>query len=284
MKRIYIFGLLCSLFLNFAEAQELQTPAPSPLGTVTQIVGLTEVSISYSRPGVKDREIFGDLVPFGELWRSGANKSTTIEFSDDVKLEGQKVPAGEYALFTIPGKKEWTIIISKNIGSGTSKYNKEDDVTRFDVKSSTLSDPVERFTIEVTDMTNNSAQIMLKWATTQVSFGMMVDTDSKVMAQIKQVMEDPNLEDANIYFRAGTYYFSNDKDIAQALKWVNRAVELKPDAFWMSRVKAQIQAKMGDYEAAIKTAELSIKQADKAGNKQYVHFNRVAIAEWQTKR
>jgi tetratricopeptide (TPR) repeat protein len=241
------------------------------------------VSISYSRPGVKGREIFGGLVPYGELWRTGANKSTTVKFSDDVNLEGQKVPAGEYALYTIPGKKEWTIIISKNIGSGTSKYKKEDDVTRFNVKSGTLNNSVERLTIEVTDMTNNSAQIMLKWATTKVSFGMMVDTDSKMMAQINQVMKDPDLEDANIYFGAGNYYFSNDKDIDQALKWVNRAVELKPDAFWMSRVKAQIQAKMGDYKAAIETAQLSLNAAEKAGSDQYVRFNRDAIAEWQTK-
>ncbi len=283
MKQLNLIVLIGLFTVNLLLAQELKTPAPSPFGTATQIVGLTEVSVSYSRPGVKGREIFGGLVPYGELWRTGANKSTTIKFSDDVKLEGQKVPAGEYALYTIPGKKEWTIIISKNIGSGTSKYKKEDDVTRFNVKSGTLNDSVERFTIEVADMTNNSAQIMLKWANTKVSFGMTVDTDSKVMAQINQVMKDPDLENANIYYGAGNYYFNNDKDIEQALKWVSRAVELKPNAFWMSRVKSQIQAKMGDYKAAIESAKLSMKAAEKAGSEQYIRFNQEAIAEWKVK-
>jgi len=283
MKRFYVFTLVCILGLSFLHAQELQTPAPSPLGTVTQIVGLTEVSISYSRPGVKEREIFGKLVPFDELWRTGANMSTTIKFSDEVNLEGNKIPAGEYALFTIPGKKEWTIIVSKNIGPGTSKYKEEDDIARFTVKSGTLSKPVERLTIEVADITDSDAQIVLRWATTKVSFGMKVDTDAKVMAQISEIMKNPDLDDANIYYRAGSYYFSNDKDTDQALKWVSRAVELKPDAFWMSRTKAQIQAKMGDYKAAIESAEFSMKAAEKAGSEQYVQYNQDAIAEWKTK-
>lgn len=283
MSRIFITGLLCVLSISLLQAQELNTPAPSPLGTVTQIVGVTEVSVTYSRPGVKDRDIFGDLTPYGELWRTGANMSTNIKFGDDVMLNGNAVPAGEYALFTIPGKSEWTIIISPNMGPGASKYKEEDDVARFMVKPGTLSKSVERFTIGIADVTDNSAQIVLSWAMTEVSFGMTVDTDANVMGQIKEVMKNPDLDDGGTYMQAAYYYYHNDKDTKQAFTWVNKAVELEPDAFWISRLKAQIQAKMGDYKAAIQTAEMSMKQAEKAGNEQYVQFNKTAISEWQTK-
>jgi len=284
IRRLYVIGLSYFMVLNLSLAQELQTPAPSPLGTITQIVGVTEVSIAYSRPGIKGREIFGGLVPYGELWRTGANKSTTIRFSDNVMIEGNKVPAGEYALFTIPDEKTWTIIISKNIGDGTSNYKKEDDVARFNVVPTDLNRKVERFTIQIADMTNNSARFILRWANTEVSFVMTTDTDGKVMGQIKQIMQNPDLKDANIYFEAAYYYFNNDKDIKQALNWANSAVELQPDAFWMSRLKSQIQAKVGDFKSAIKTAEFSLKAAEKAGSGQYVNYNKESIAEWQTKQ
>jgi len=284
IRRLYVIGLSYLMVLNLSLAQELQTPAPSPLGTITQIVGVTEVSIAYSRPGIKGREIFGGLVPYGELWRTGANKSTTIRFSDNVMIEGNKVPAGEYALFTIPDEKTWTIIISKNIGDGTSNYKKEDDVARFNVVPTNLNSKVERFTIQIADMTNNSARFILRWANTEVSFVMTTDTDGKVMGQIKQIMQNPDLKDANIYFEAAYYYFNNDKDIKQALNWANSAVELQPDAFWISRLKSQIQAKVGDFKSAIKTAEFSLKAAEKAGSGQYVNYNKEAIAEWRTKQ
>ena len=284
MKRsIYIFSLMYVTLLSLSQAEELKTPAPSPLGTITQNVGVIEVSVSYSRPGVKGREIFGGLVPYGEIWRTGANKSTTIKFSSDVTIEGNKVSAGEYALFTIPDEKIWTIILSKNIGDGTSNYKKEDDVARFKITPSNLNRTVERFTIEIADMTDNSAQFILRWDKIEVSFAMTTDTDSEVMSQIKQVMQNPDLNDANIYFEAAYYYFNNGKDIKQALKWVNTAVELQPDAFWMSRLASQIQAKLGDYKTAINTAEFSLKAAEKAGSMQYVNFNKESIAEWQTK-
>lgn len=283
MNRLFLIGILCLMAISFLNAEGLNTPAPSPSATVTQIVGLTEVTVSYSRPGVKGREIFGGLTPFDELWRTGANKSTTVKFSDDVKLEGNHVPAGEYALFTIPGEKEWTVIISKSIGSGSSDYKKEDDVARFTVASKKLPESVERFTIELADMTNESANFVLRWAKTQVSFGMMVDTDSKVMAQIDEIMKNRDLKDPEAYHSAADYYFSTGKDLKKALTWSSKAVELKPEAFWMIRLKSQIQAKMGDYKAAVKTAELSMKEAQKANYQPYIKMNQEAIAEWKKK-
>jgi hypothetical protein len=264
-------------------AQELNTPAPSPKGTVSQIVGLTEVSITYHRPGVKGRVIFGDLVPYGELWRTGANNSTTIKFDDEVKLEGKAVPAGEYALFTIPQKDEWTVIISKSIGWGTGEYKEEQDVVRFTVPARKLAQPVERLTIEIADMTNTSANIVIKWERTAVTVPLTCDTDAKVMAQIKQIMKNPPADDANVYYRAANYYFETEKDLNQALKWVDQSVSIQPDAFWMVRLKSRIQAKMGNYKDAINTARIGIETAKKANNEQYVKFNEEAIAKWSKK-
>ena len=275
--------LLLLLLSQVVLAQELNTPAPSPKGTVTQIVGLTEVSISYSRPGVKGRVIFGDLVPYGELWRTGANNSTTLKFADDVQIGGKAVPAGEYALFTIPQKDEWTIIISKSIGWGTGEYKEEQDIARFTVPAQKLGKSVERLTIEIADMTNNSANIVVKWDRTAVSFALTCDTDAKVMSQINQIMQNPPADNANVYYNAANYYFETGKDLGQALKWVDKSISLKPDAFWMVRLKSRVQAKMGNYEAAIATARLGIEAAKKANNEQYVKFNEEAIVEWSKK-
>ncbi len=279
---IYLFVL--AFFLQSAVAQELKTPAPSPKATITQAVGVMDVAISYSRPGVKGREIFGGLVEYDKMWRTGANATTTLKFSDEVSLEGNKVPAGEYGLYTIPGKTEWTIVISKSIGSGLGEYKEEEDVTRFKVKSVNLSSPVERFTIEVADITNNSANIVLRWDKTEAAFKMECDTDAKVMGQIKEIMKNPPKDKAGVYYQSANYYFENGKDMKAALGWVNTAVELNPDGFWMIRLKSRIQAELGDYEAAIETAKLSAESAKKAGNDQYVKYNQEAIAMWEEKK
>lgn len=285
MQRLFSINVLSGIFVTLlffnVSAQELNTPAPSPQGTITQVVGITEVSISYSRPGVKGRKIFGELVPYNELWRTGANRSTTIKFSDDVTIEGNKIAAGEYALFTIPNRNEWEVIISKSIGSGSSAYKKEEDVARFKVKPIDLPHKIERFTIEIADMTNNSTNITLMWDNTAVTFKLTCDTDSKIMSQIEKIMKNPPSDDENVYFQSASYYFENGKDLKKALKWINKSVEINPDAFWIVRLKSQIQAKMGDYKGAIATAKVGIEKAKKAGNDQYVKFNQVAISEWE---
>ena len=270
-----------SLIPDSAAAQKLQTPAPSPKSTLTQAVGVMEVTVSYSRPGIKGREIFGGLVPYDELWRTGANMSTTLKFTDDVTLNGNPVPAGEYALFTIPGTSAWEIIISKDIGPGTSNYKKEDDLTRFTVEAKDLTEPVERFTITVANVTDNSADIVLEWDRTAVSFKMETDTDGQVMKQINEIMKDPPADDAGVYGAAARYYFDNKKDLNKALEWINKSLELKGDAYWNTRLKSQIQAGLGDYAGAIATAREGMKQAEAAGNQQYVKFNQEAIAEWE---
>jgi tetratricopeptide (TPR) repeat protein len=198
-------------------------------------------------------------------------------------IEGKHVPAGEYALFTIPDEKNWTVIFSKNIDSGTAEYKEEDDVVRFKVAARSLNTPVERLTMEIADMTDESARFILRWAATEVSFGMKVDTESKVMGQIDEIMKNKDLKDPDTFFLAADYYFNKDKDTDQALAWINRAVELNPDVFWMLRLQSRIQAKIGDYKAAIESAERSLKAAEKAGDQQYVRFNQEAISEWKAK-
>jgi len=278
MLAIFVLGMNQDVW-----SQKLNTPMPSPKSTLTQVVGVTDVTITYHRPGVKGREIFGGLVPYGKLWRTGANSSTTIKVSDTVMFEGKKVAAGEYALFTIPEKNDWTIVLSKSVGWGTGNYKEEEDVARFKVKSHALAEKVERLTIEIADMTDNSAQIVLKWDNTAASFKMTCDTDSKVMHQIEEVMKNPPADDAGVYSQAATYYFEHGKDLKKALSWADKAVELNPDAFWAIRLKSRIQAQMGDYKKAIETAKLSLEKAKKADNAQYVKFNEEAIAEWSKK-
>ena len=285
MRFNILFIILAIVAINIMtvglHAQDLKTPQPSPKSTVTQAVGVMDVAVTYSRPGVKGREIFGGLLPFGELWRTGANASTTIKFTDNVSLNGKAVPAGEYALFTIPGKDSWEIIISKNIGSGSSDYKQEDDVARFSVKPVVLNQPVERFTIEIANMTDNSADIVLKWDRTAVSFSMTTDTEARVMKQIDEMMANPPADNDGIYSAAARYYFDKGKDLKQALVWINKSLEISNDAFWNVRLKSQIQAGLGDYAEAITSAKEGIKQAEAADNKQYVKYNQDAIAEWE---
>ena len=270
-----------ALFLAATSAKaQLETPRPSPKGTVTQKVGIMDVSITYSRPGIKGRRIFGGLVPYGEVWRTGANEATTISFSDEVTLEGYKIPGGEYSLFTIPGKDEWTIIINKKISWGT-RYDKEEDVVRFKIKPERSPSPIETFTITIADITTSTANIELSWENTIVKFKLEFDVDSRVMAQIKEAMDNPYSSVARVYYQSADYYFTTNKGLKQALEWVDESLEINGDAFWVWRLKSRIQAELRDYDGAIATAEMGIAKARKAGNKQFVKFNEDAIAEWE---
>jgi len=286
MRRIFGMTLFfaAAMMISLMAQEQIKTPQPSPLATITQQIGVMEVKVEYSRPGVKDRKIFGDLVPFNELWRTGANATTKFTFSDDVMIEGILVPAGDYGLYTIPGEEEWTIIFNKNLGWGTNRYDEKDDVARFTVKPVKHSGNVETFTIGFSNIRDNWAYVDLSWENTIVQFKIEFDVDSKVMAQIERIMANPERNLANLYYNAADYYYKNDKDLKQALAWVDKAIQMRSDAFWMVRLKSLIQAKTGDYKNAIKTAEQSKALAQKAGNQQYVKMNEDAIAEWKSKK
>jgi hypothetical protein len=279
--RVVFISIISGMLMMAFGQEQIQTPRPSPVATLAQQIGVMDVTVKYSRPGIKDREIYGGLVPFGELWRTGANATTSFKFSDDVTIEGNNVPAGEYGLYTIPGQDEWTIIFNKNLGWGTGAYKEEDDVARFTVKPEKMAHTVETFTIEFDHIRDNWAFVVLTWENTLVKFKIEFDVDAKVMTQIEKEMADPEKTHDNNFFAAADYYYNHDKDLNKALVWVNTAIEKRPDAFWMIRLKSQIQAKMGNYKDAIETAKLGIETAKKAGNEQYVKFNQDAIADWE---
>ncbi|MCP2043638.1 DUF2911 domain-containing protein [Pontibacter sp. HSC-36F09] len=289
MKKILFSVLLSAAMLGGttltaqAQQQGIAMPAASPLSTVTQEIGLTNASVSYSRPSMKGRSVFGgDVVPFGKVWRTGANNSTTLKFSDEVTIQGKKVPAGEYALLTIPNQNEWTIILYKDIkiGGNVAAYKQEDDLLRFTVKPQTNPRKVETFTINFANLKANSADLEIMWDKTIASFTIETEVDSKVMAQIQERVVNGKEVSPTLYAAAANYYADNNKDMKQALEWMKKANANDPK-FWNLHAQAKIQAKMKDYKGAVKTAEQSIELAKKANNADYVRMNEKAIAEWK---
>lgn len=285
MKKISLLILIAVFTCQLAQAQ-IDVPAPSPLCTVTQKVGLTDVSITYSRPGMKGREIYGGLVPYGKLWRTGANMATKISFSDPVTLGGESIPAGEYALFSIPDEDEWTIILNSNVNQGgTGSYEEELDVARITVPSAAIEgEPVQSFTIMVTDLTNTGANISIDWENTRVSIPLEVNTDEQVMAQIDRVMANPEMSVANMYYQSASYYYAENKDAAQALEWINKAVAIDDSRYWVVHLKAKLEARNNLPERAIETAKKSKALAKEAGNMDYVRLNNELIAEAEAMR
>lgn len=284
MKKLTYLSALLMLIAFAPASAQIKTPAASPGCKVSQDVGLIKVDVEYSRPSAKGRKIFGDLVPFGDMWRTGANASTKVTFSDEAMAGGIKLPKGTYAFYTIPGEKEWTIIFYKNTtfwGAPEPKDFKEEDVAaRFSVPVMAISDRVESFSMNFDNIKNNGADLVLSWENTKVVVPITVDTDAKVVADIKAAMEGPS---ANSYWAAGRYYFEEKKDMKQALEWVNKAMEKGGEKFWMLRVKAQIQAELGMHKDAIATAEKSIQMAKAESNDDYVRMNEKSIAEWKKK-
>lgn len=235
-----------------AQAQTIKMPAPSPLSTVKQAFGLSDVTVEYSRPSAKGRTVFGDVVPFETLWRTGANGCTKVTFGDDVKIDGKAVPAGTYSLFSIPGKAEWTIILNKNTKlGGTNGYSEAEDLLRFKAKPRAKAEKTETFTIEFANLTANKATMELIWENTVVAFDFTTEFDEKVMKNIESVMA----KDARPYHMAASYYYDNKKDMTKALDWATKAVESNPEAYWSLMLKAKIQLELKDYKGATATAE-----------------------------
>ncbi|MCX8019399.1 MAG: DUF2911 domain-containing protein [Chitinophagaceae bacterium] len=269
MKKYLVIAF--ALYLQPSFSQQLNIPQPSPLQTVKQNFGLSFIEISYSRPGVKNRKVFGDLVPYNQVWRTGANAATTITFGDEVTVNGVKIAPGKYGLLSIPGEKEWTIIISKQTDvTGPEAYKQDQDVVRVNVKPLSLSMPVETFTISIDDIKNNSCKIALIWDKVYVPFEVTTEVDSKVMKQIENVM----LKDNKPYYSAANYYYENNKDLNQALEWVNKAVEMNPNSQpWVHTLKTKILAKLGRKEEARAAAQNAIRIAQSTKFPEFVKQN-----------
>jgi hypothetical protein len=281
MKKL-LFALVMMLANYFTEAQ-IKTPLPSPKATLIQTVGLTEVGINYSRPSAKGRTIFGDLVPFGKLWRTGANENSTISFSDDVIINGKTLVKGKYAIFTIPKADNWEIIFYTQ----TDNWGIPEvwDETKVALKANAIPEltdrNVESFTFGINNLDLNFAMLEFFWEKTYVALKFEVPTQKSALANIEKALAGPTAGD---YFSSAQYLFQSNVDVTKALVYVDKALDMKQEKpFWYLRLKSLIQAKMGDKKAAIETAKLSLSAAEIAKNQDYVKMNKESIEEWSRK-
>lgn len=259
-------------------AQSIKTPAPSPPQFVRQDFGLSNIELSYSRPGVKGRMVFGDLVPYGKVWRTGANQATTLTFGDDVIIGDTKVPAGKYGLLTIPAQDEWTFIITRQLDvTSPAAYKQDQDVLRVKASAHDLPFALETFTILFADVTSNSCNLQVIWDKTVVSLPIRTDIDTRIMTQIDNALNKDNRP----YYTAAVYYVDNGKDLNKALEWFDKAITQDPKAFYAVYQKARCQAKMGKKQEAIATAKKSIELSKQAENADYVALNEKLIASLQ---
>jgi hypothetical protein len=281
MKKI-IFILAMSI-ANFAIEAQIKTPQQSPKSTLTQVVGLTDVEINYSRPSARGRAVIGDLVPFGKLWRAGANENATISFSDNVVIDGKTLPKGKYAIYTTPKADSWEIVFySKTDNWGNPATWDETKVAlRTNVKPESLDRNVETFTIGIGNLDANFAYLELSWEKTLVAVKFEVPTQKNTMASIEKILAGPSAGD---YFSSAQYFFQSNGDIVKARMYVDKALELSKDKpFYYYRLKSLIQAKQGDKKGAIETAKLSLAAAEIAKNQDYVKMNKDSIEEWSKK-
>lgn len=281
MKKIIIAAAI--LLASHTIGAQVKTPQPSPKATVEQVVGLTTVDIEYSRPSMKGRKIFGDLVPFGKLWRTGANQNSMISFSEDVIIDGKTLKKGKYALFTTPKADSWDIVFYTDTDNwGTPEEWSDSKVAlKTTAQSEMLNRNVESFTIGVNGLDNNYGILELSWEKTVVPIKFEVPTQKAAMASIEKALAGPTAGD---YFSSAQYYYQSNGDMNKALEYINKALELNKDKpFWYNRQKSLIQAKLGDKKGAIESAKLSLAAAQAAKNNDYVKMNNDSISEWSRK-
>ncbi len=280
MKKLVL--LLCLTVASYTVEAQINTPAASPGSTLIQKVGLTDVTVEYSRPSMKGRTIFGDLVPYGKVWRTGANARTKVTFSQDVTIAGKQLKAGSYALFTKPGESSWEVFFYTETDGGGAPQNWDDSKVALMTSSPIMKFPeemaVETFTITIDDLTDNSGVLGLLWSNVYVPIKFEVPTDAVVSENIDRVLNGPGAGD---YYAAAVYYLNSGKDINKAKTWMDKAMSMteKP-AYWQLRQQSLIYAKAGDKKAAIETAKKSLAAATEAGNDDYVKMNTDSLKEW----
>lgn len=274
MKK-FVITLLAVALVSVSDAQ-LRTPAPSPPQTIKQDFGLASIELSYSRPGIKGRKIFGDLVPFGKVWRTGANSATTLTFGDDVTIGGKKIAAGKYGLLSIPDKTGWTLIISRQTDvTSPAAYKPEEDVVRVTAVVSRLAAPVESFTIQFANIKPTRCDLQISWDRSMVVLPIATEIDSKIMSAIQEQMKG----DKPPYYQAAMYYLENNKDLKQAEEWFGKAAADQNDAFWVFHQWANCLAKLGRKADAKEKATHSRELAQAAKNDDYVKLNDKLLAQ-----
>lgn len=284
MKKVLFFLFAMVVFSSHAQ---VKVPQPSPFSKLEQVVGLTNITVEYSRPSAKGRTVYDNLVPYGKNWRTGANANTVVSFSDNVKIEGKDLPKGTYALYTTPKADSWDVIFYKTTDNWglPETWNDADVAVKVTVKPETTSTHIETFTITINSITNDNAVLNLQWEKTIVPVKIEVPTKEAAMSSIEKTLAGPKAGD---YFSAAQYFYNSNGDMNKAYVWVNKAVEYatvegKDAPFWYLRQKALIQAKLNDIKGAIETAKLSLAGAVKAGNKDYEKMNNDSITEWSKK-
>ena len=282
MKKLILLTFICSLSLSINA--QIKSPQPSTSQTVTQTVGLTNIELSYSRPSMRERNIFGELVPYGKMWRTGANKNTTITFDKDVIIGSKEVKAGTYAIFTKPNAQSWEVYFYSDTSNWGTPAAWENEKVVASIKANVVAMPmeVETFTISFDAITNDSATLGFRWDHTYVAVPISFFTDTQVTKSIESVMSGPNAGD---YYTAAVYYLNADKDIKKAKNWIDKAIEMRENpAFWYYRQQSLIYAKSGDKNGAIKAAKKSLAFAKEAGNEDYVALNTKSLKAWEGKK
>lgn len=248
--------LLTTAVISSSFAQEMKLPSLSPKSTIHQEFSTSFIQIDYSRPSARGRNVFGDVVTYGQVWRTGANAATTVTFGEDVVIAGKTVKAGKYSLYTIPNKDQWEVIINENTGNwGAAGYDKDDDVVRLIVKTRSLKDPVQTFTINIENITLNSCEIELSWDKTKVAIPVVSNNDERISAYIEKGVNQPAVP----YAQAAGYYYETGKNLDKAYEYINKAIEQNPKAFYLYYHKARIAQKLGKKDVAIEAALKSIE-------------------------
>lgn len=270
MKKLTFSILLAALFVNTSFAQDFKFPAPSPSTKIEQDFSTSTMTIEYSRPSMKGRKVMGDMLPYGKIWRTGANGATKITFGEAVLIDGKEIPAGTYSLYTTPNEKTWTIVLNKGTTNwGVTGYDTKDDVIKFEVPTTKTSNKVETFTISIDDITNNTCNISLNWENTKVIIPIKTETDKRMEAHFATAMTGEKAP----YLQAARYYAEKNKNLDNALIYANKAMEANPKAFWIHALKADILNKKGDKKAATLEAKLAAEAAK--GSPYEGEYNRV---------
>ena len=275
MKKIFTSTIMVGLLFSLSTAvAQISAPAASPFAKLEQEIGLTNFTLEYSRPSAKGRTIFGDLLPWGTLWRTGANAPTTITFDKPVTIADKELAAGAYVITSVPGKDEWTVTFSQN----------DTEVAAAKIKPVAYPAFVETLTLQFDKLTDSSAELQILWEKTLVPVSIKLKTDEQVMAQIERFAANPEALLAGTYYQAASYYLETDRDLSKALEWVDKAIAANPNFFWQHRTRAQILAGLGKYDEAIAAAQVSTEKAKAANNADYPRLNDKSIAEWKAKK
>lgn len=270
MKKLIIASAVSAFMFIQGVSAQVKMPAPSPVQTIKQDFGVGSIELTYSRPGAKGRRVFGDLVPDGKLWRTGANAATRITFSDPVEIGGKKLDSGTYVLYTIPAEESWEVIINKGVKNwGIDGYKESEDVVRFKVVPAKVIPKVETFTMQFTDIKPDSCNLQLSWEKKSISIPITTNFKDKIRKQLDEAL----LTDKKPYWQAAQFFYEYDKNLSKALEYATKAAEENPKAFWIFIYKARIQKEMGDIGGALESSKISRDLAKEANNDDYVRMN-----------